>query len=103
MRVFGSNDVAAYGDDNHSSWLELASMTLAQGPADGETVGYGEEFDLGTVSYRFVRFRIDNNYGSANSVGFAEIQYISTAVPEPGAGIVLGLVGLAGGLTRKGR
>ncbi len=77
IRIFGSNLVAAYRDEEHDSWRLLTAFTAARAPADGATSHYGEEHSVDEHSIRFIRVQIDDNYGASN-VGLAEIQFLDT-------------------------
>ncbi len=75
--LYGSNDGAAYGNDSHASWTQFTTFTLARvgDVGDPGVTPYGEEFDFSDVTCRYVKFRIQNNYGSG-IVGLAEIQFV---------------------------
>ena len=77
LRIYGSNDEAAFYDYWHDSWEPLAAVTAARAPADGSVNPYGDEHRFDECVVRFIRLQLDTNYGGAN-VGLAEIQFLAS-------------------------
>lgn len=76
-------------------WTSLQSnyeipQNLTAEPDDAQAV-----LDLSSIpSARYIGFQINSNYNATGRVGFAELQF-TTAVPEPGALSLTGLIALA--------
>lgn len=77
IRVYYSNDAAAFHEVWHDSWELLTSFTAERAPADGSLSSYGEEHRFDQQTCRFIRLQLDTNFGG-DSVGIAEVQFLHT-------------------------
>lgn len=83
MDVYVSSDPLAYNNNGHSSWSKIATLTdLPIRPGINDP--YGEIIDLTDTPARYVRLQVEQIWGGAANVAFAEVQFV-TAVPEPGS------------------
>ncbi len=79
-------------DDNPANWtLEIEDQTFLPGVAVSQDV-----IDLSGITARYIAFAIDVNHGvTENLVGWGELQFSGTVVPEP-RGALLALLAALG-------